>query len=164
MFPFVLPSFAPTAVPLVLPSCLRLWAFPSFLLSFVRFHSVLITQSSVFPFPSSRFPLSAVLPVPIFPLPSSLLPCLSSDSSTQFTAISFLRLLSRLTVATSAPQPFGLFPLACALGSGYSAGSYLAIFPIRFLVSSDANSNILALPFLFVNTFFKVFLIFFNFF
>ena len=43
LFPFILPSFAPTAVPLVLPFCFRFRAFPSLLLSFVRFRLVLTT-------------------------------------------------------------------------------------------------------------------------
>ncbi len=58
LFPFILPGFAPTAVPPVLPFCFRFRAFPSLPLSFVRFRSVLTTQPSALSFPF--FPLSPV--------------------------------------------------------------------------------------------------------
>ena len=51
LFPFILPDFAPTAVPSVLPLCSRPRAFPSHPLSFVRFCSVLTTQPSALSFP-----------------------------------------------------------------------------------------------------------------
>lgn len=69
-------------------------------------------SASALPFPSSRFPLSAVPSVLIgsfrprpFPLPSGLFPCLPSDFGTQLFCNSFRPSLSRLTVATSAPRP-----------------------------------------------------------
>ena len=61
-FPFILPGFAPTAVPPVLPFCsassrpLLFRAFPSRPLPFVRICSVLTTQPSVLSFP--LFPIS----------------------------------------------------------------------------------------------------------
>ena len=58
LFPFILPGFAPTAVPPVLPFCSRFRAFPSLPLSFVRFSLVLTTQPSVLSFPF--FPFSPV--------------------------------------------------------------------------------------------------------
>ena len=56
LFPFILPGFAPTAVPPVLPFCFRFRVFPSLTLSFVRFSSVLTTQPPALSFPF--FPLS----------------------------------------------------------------------------------------------------------
>ena len=104
--------------------CFRFRAFPFLPLSFVRFRSVLTTQPSDLSFPFFPFsPVGGSLGA-CLPLPSSLLPCLSFDFGTQPSAISFLRLLSRLTVATSAPQPCGLFPFAYALGSGYLAWAF----------------------------------------
>ena len=69
-FLFILPSFAPTAVPLVItfrfrPRCLPL------LFHFLSSASfpVLITQPLPFLFPSSPLPLAWVLRVPIYPFP-----------------------------------------------------------------------------------------------
>ena len=57
--------------------------------------------------------------------------------------ISFLRSLSRLTVATSAPQPSdfssGLVPLAFALGSGYSAPPVIYHFRSGLAYISTGN-------------------------
>ena len=58
LFPFILPGFAPTTVPPVLPSCSRFRAFPLLPLSFVRFRLVLTTQPSDLSFPF--FPFSPV--------------------------------------------------------------------------------------------------------
>ena len=110
LFPFIPPGFAPTAVPPVLPFCSRFRAFPSLPLSFVRFRLVLTTQPSVLSFPffpfspdggSSGAFSSSVQPVsmPFFRFRYSAF------------CNSFLRSLSRLTVATSAPQPYSFrFP------------------------------------------------------
>ena len=89
MFPFILPGFAPTAVPPVLPLCFRFRAFPALKLSFVRSslgsdYSAFRSFFSLLPvFPWRRFPRC------IFPLPSGLLPCHPSDSGTQLSAIPF---------------------------------------------------------------------------
>jgi len=75
-----------------------------FLLSFVRFSLLLTTQLSVLPFPTSRSPLTAVPPVL---LSSSVRPVSMPFFRFRYSAScnSFLRSPSRLTVATSAPQP-----------------------------------------------------------
>jgi len=70
-------SSLPVSLPQLLSRCFP-YAFafglsPCFPLSFVRFCSVLTTQLSVFLFPSSRFPLSAVPPVLPLCLAASLL-------------------------------------------------------------------------------------------
>ena len=73
LFPFVLPCFAPTAVPQVLAFCFRFRPFP-FLFRFLSSASspVLITQPSVFLSFSSRFHLSAVSPLPVSAFASSV--------------------------------------------------------------------------------------------
>ena len=120
-FPFVLPGFAPTAVPPVLPLCFRFRAFPALKLSFVRFslgsdYSAFRTFFSLLPvFPWRRFPRC------IFPLPSGLLPCRPSDSGTQLSAIPFSVLCFASQKLPQCPDPCGRFPLAYALGAGYSA-------------------------------------------
>ncbi len=103
-FPFALPCFAPTAVSPALPLCFRFRAFPLLPLSFVRFRSVLTTQPSVFPFPSSRAPLSAV---PTVLLSSSVRPVSTPSFRFRYSAhcISFLRSQARYTAAAPAPQP-----------------------------------------------------------
>ena len=75
LFPFVLPCFAPTAVPQVLAFCFRFRPFPFFFrfLSSASF-PVLTTQPSVLPFRSSRFHLSVVFPVRASAFASSLSP------------------------------------------------------------------------------------------
>ena len=133
LFPFIPPGLAPTAVPPVLPFRFRLRAFPS-LSAFFR-PLLLGSDYSAF---RSFFSLLPVLPCRRFLrccLSSFRLPCSSSSlrpvsmPSFRFRysafCTSFLRSLSRLTVATPAPQPSpfgsGLFPFAFALGSGYLA-------------------------------------------
>ncbi len=75
LFPFVLPCFAPTAVPQVLAFRFRLRPFPFFFrfLSSASF-PVLTTQPAVLPFRSSRFHLSVVVPVRASAFASSLSP------------------------------------------------------------------------------------------
>ena len=125
LFPFILPGFAPTAVPPVLPSCSRLRAFPLLPLSFVRFRLVLTTQPSVLSFPF--FPFSpdggssgasflfrsacchASLPIPVLSFLHFRSPFAVSPHSGYFSASTF-------SLSGS-----GLFPLAFALGSGYLA-------------------------------------------
>ena len=88
-FPFIPPGFAPTAVPPVLPSCFRFRAFP---LSTAFFRPLPFGSNySAF---RSFFSLLPVLPCRrflrcFFPLPSSLFPCLPSDSGTQLPALPF---------------------------------------------------------------------------
>ena len=95
LFPFILPSFAPTAASLVLPFfpfsfvhfSFRIFRFP--LLSFVRFVPLSTTQPSASPFPF--FPIlpgSGFLGA-FFPLLSGLFPCLPLDSGTQSSAFPF---------------------------------------------------------------------------
>ena len=62
------------------------------------------TQPSVFPFPSSRFPLTAV---PAVLLPSSVRPVSMPSFRFRYSACcnSFLRSPARFTAATPAPQP-----------------------------------------------------------
>ena len=120
-FPFILPGFAPTAVPPVLPLCFRFRAFPALKLSFVRFslgsdYSAFRSFFSLLPvFPWRRFPRC------IFPLPSGLLPCRPSDSGTQLSAIPFSAHCFASQKLPQRPDPCGRFPLAYALGAGYSA-------------------------------------------
>ncbi|MBQ8603741.1 MAG: hypothetical protein IJ410_02720, partial [Oscillospiraceae bacterium] len=168
LFPFILPGFAPTAVPPVLPFCSRFRAFPSLPLPFVRFCSVLTTQPSVFLFPSSRFPLSAV--------PSVLPLCLSASLLFLFRPACFHALLpivvlcfllflspslSRLTVATSAPQPslagFGLIPFAYRFRFWLLGFRFL---PFGFFLCCPLRDSLIIITHLFVivNNFFQSFL------
>ena len=100
--------------------------------SFVRFSLLLTTQPSALSFP--LFPISpgsgslgALRFLASPSLSSSVRPVSMPSFRFRYSAScnSFLRPPSRLTVATSAPQPSdfssGLVPLAFALGSGYSA-------------------------------------------
>ena len=105
LFPFILPGFAPTAVPPALPFCFRLRAFPSHPLSFVRFSLVLTTQPSALSFP--LFPLSPVggsrgasflfrpacfhafLPIPVLGLLQFLSPVAGSLHSSYLSASAF---------------------------------------------------------------------------
>ena len=104
LFPFILPGFAPTAVPPVLPSCFRLRAFPSLTLPFVRFRSVLTTQPSALSFPF--FPFSPV-GGSYGAFSSSVRPVSMPSFRFRYSArcISFLRSPARFTAATPAPQP-----------------------------------------------------------
>ena len=114
------------------PLRFRLRAFPSHPLSFVRFRSVLTTQPSVLSFPC--FPFSpdggssgasflfrptcfhAVLPIPVLSPLQFLSPPAVSPHSGYLSVSAFFLSVS------------GLFPLAFALGSGYSASG---IYPLR---------------------------------
>ena len=164
LFPFILPSFAPTAVPPVLPLCSRFRAFPLLPLSFVRFHSVLTTQPSVLSFPF--FPFSpdggsfgasflfrlacfhAFLPILVLSFLHFRSPFTVSPHSGYLSASAFLLSVS------------DLFPLAFALGSGYLAlGKYPSqILPIRFVfIVSVADFCMIPRKFPFVNYFFYFF-------
>ena len=111
-------------------------------------------------FPWRRFPRC------IFPLPSGLLPCHPSDSGTQLSAIPFSAHCFASQKLPQRPDPCGRFPLAYALGAGYSAFklSFQGVLFAHPPDASEANLSILPHHFSFVNTFFKVFLKFFNFF
>ena len=126
------------------------------------------TQPSVFPFPASRSPLSAVPSVLLgslrprpFPLPFSLFPCLPSDFGTQLSALLFdLRCLASQWL----PQRLDLFlslsaaPLSFRLRFGYSAWTSSSRgHPFASDVTSAANFDIIARLPLFVNTFFQNF-------
>ena len=107
------------------PPALAFGLSPSLPFSFVHFRSG--SNYSAF---RSFLSLLPVLPCRRFlrcfsPLPSGLFPCLPSDSGTQLPAFLFALAvsphsgyLSALAFSLSVP---GLFPLAFALGSGYSA-------------------------------------------
>ena len=104
-FPFILPGFAPTAVPPVLPLCFRFRAFPALKLSFVRFslgsdYSAIRSFFSLLPvFPWRRFPRC------IFS--SSVRPVAMPSFRFRYSAFcnSFLRPPFRFTEATTAPRP-----------------------------------------------------------
>ena len=141
LFPFIPPGFAPTAVPPVLPLCSRFRAFPLLPLSFVRFRLVLTTQPSVLSFPF--FPFSPVggssgasflfrpacfhafLPISVLSFLHFFSPLAVSPHSGCLSASAFLLSVS------------GLFPMAFALGSGYSA----------FNISSSETSARVSLSF-----------------
>ena len=93
----------------------------------------------------------------LFPLPSGLLPCLPSDSGTQLSAIPFSVRCFASQKLPQRPDPCGRFPLAFALGSGYSAiwPSFQRVLFVHPPYASEANLSILPHRFPFVNTFFK---------
>ena len=123
-FPFILPGFAPTAVPPVLPLCFRFRAFPS---PSAFFRPLLLgSDYSAFRFFFSLLPVSASQWLPRCCLSPFRLPCSPSlvrPVSMPFFRFrysaycnSFLRLLSRLTVATSASWPSSFrFPASSPL-------------------------------------------------
>ena len=124
LFPFVLPCFAPTAVPQVIP----FWISPPGPVPDIRFLSSASVLASHYSASASSFPF-----FPAFPHSGSLrclfihihfrlFPCFRSCFGTQPSCNSFLRALFRITGATSAADllfPARPFPLAYALGSGY---------------------------------------------
>ena len=95
-----------------------------------------------------------------FPLPSGLFPCLPSDSGTRLAAIPFSlrRLASQQLLRRPSLLPFGFrpFPLAFALGSGYSASvcTLSDASPFASNLLSAANKCILPYKYTLVNTFF----------
>ena len=95
--------------------------FVSFRPSLIRFPQLFLRCfPCAFAFGLFRFPSGSFRP-----LPFRLFPCFPSDFGTQLSCNSFLRLLFRITGATSAAGllfPARPFPLAFALGSGYLAG------------------------------------------
>ena len=131
-------SSLPVSLPQLFPRCFPFaFAFglsPSALLSFVRFALVLTTQPSVFLFPSSRFPLSAVPPVLPFCLAASLLFLFRPACFRAFLPIlvlCFLQFLSpTLARPTELPQRPGLplralaVPLCLRFRFGYSASGF----------------------------------------
>ena len=132
-FPFIHPGFAPTAVPPVPPFCFRLRAFPSRSLSFVRSRSVLTTQP-----PDLSFPLFPLSPDGGSCGASFLFRPACFHAFLPISVLSFLQFLSPsavsphsgyLSVSAFSLSVSGLFPLAFALGSGYSASG---IIPYRY--------------------------------
>ena len=95
LFPFILPSFTPTAVPTMLPSVhflasVSLSGFSACLpLSFVHFSPLLITQHSALSFPFFLISPGSGYHQCLFPLWYSLLPCFPLDSGTQRPAFPF---------------------------------------------------------------------------
>ena len=156
LFPFVPPGFAPTAVPPVLPFFSAFASLPGFSaclpLSFVRFGLLLTTQPSVFLFPSSRLPLTAVPSVrsgflrPLcFPLSIPVLSFLRFP----FSARCFV---SQALHSRRPPVSSSAAPLAFALGSGYLALSFRVLVPRSDLTYiSTASSNCQHLFFIFFN-------------
>ena len=151
-FPFILPGFAPTAVPPVLPfRPLPLVRFPSGLFPRFAFFRPLPLGSdySAFRLSFPFFPFSPVggsfgaasqpCGLLAFPLPYGLLPCRPSDFGTQLTALPFsLRCLASQWL----PQRLGLLPFGSQpLSPGFrfrfwllSFGKYpLQIPPSRFV-------------------------------
>ena len=154
-FPFVLPCFAPTAVPQVLTSSPRRFLrFPfacsraaRFLSSTSGLEPDYSASVSSFPFfmcsPHSGSHIAASVPVSVsglhllfpFPVPAylpSLRPVSMPSFRIRYSAL--LRFLSTAQFASqllpsvhdlcsTLPLPFRPFPLACALGSVYSAGT-----------------------------------------
>ena len=146
-FPFILPGFAPTAVPPVLPLCSRFRAF-SLSVAFFRplwfgsNYSAFRSFFSLLPvFPCRRFLRCCLVALRLPRFSSSVWPVAMPYFRLWYSAYcaSFYRSLSRLTVATSASWPslagFGLFPFAYALGSGYSASGFLPFGFFLFAVS-----------------------------
>ena len=120
-------SSFPDSLPQLFLRCLPYaLCFRSFSLSIAFFRplsiSVLTTQPSVLSFPFFPFFPDGGSSGAYFPLRSGLLPCLSSDCGTQLTAILFSECCFASQWLTSAPRlRYGRFPLAYAVGSGYSA-------------------------------------------
>ena len=159
LFPFVLPSFAPTAVPLVLP----FWITPRGSTPDFRSLSVTSVLASHYSASASSFPLFPFPPHSGFRGVRPFLSSLSLSPSVppvsmlpfRYRYLSSLLFLSplpllRVTGATSAAGllfPARPFPLAFALGSGYLA----CLFE---LFGSPQTSHILPLEYQKVNTFF----------
>ena len=157
LFPFVLPSFAPTAVPLVLPFWITPrgstldFRFLSSTSALASHYSASVSSFPLFPFPphsgfrGARPFLSSLSLSPSVP-PVSMLPFRFRYFS--LPAVPFSAPLFRVTGATSAAGllfPARPFPLAFALGSGYLA--------CRFeLFGSPQTSHILPLEYQKVNT------------
>ena len=109
LFPFILPCFAPTAVPQVLTIfhlSISLWCSSLLPLSFVRFRLGFDYSASVSSFPFFPFPPHSGLSGAIIHLPFRLLPCFPSDFGTQLPAIPFSVSLFRITGATQLPTFF----------------------------------------------------------
>ena len=129
-FPFILPCFAPTAAPQVLAWLRSPFSFLRFSISpfFTAFFRPLLSGFdysafrfffSLLPFPASRWLSRCLLIRVLF----RLFPCFCFRFGTQLSCDFFLRSLFRITGATSAAGllfPARPFPLAYALGSGYS--------------------------------------------
>ena len=155
-FPFILPCFAPTAVPQVLTSASLRLLQVTFVCSLAAlslsllcglepdYSALCFFLSLLLTFPSqwflyrcfrsrSRFRLAPSVSVPRSRLSSFLPACFHAvfqDSVLSFAAHSFLhgsfasqRLPSSVDLCSASfrPLPFRPFPLACALGSAYSA-------------------------------------------
>ena len=173
MFPFILPGFAPTAVPPVLPFLpLPLVRFPSGLFPRFAFFRPLPLGSdySAFRLSFPFFPFSPVggsfgaasqpCGLPAFPLPSGLLPCRPSDSGTQLTALPFSLAVSPHSGYLSASAlPCGSRPrpLCFRFRFGYLA-SVRSLSVTPRLPCLSATVDILPQQFSNVNNFFKKFL------
>ena len=115
-------------------------------LSFVRCRSVLTTQPSALSFPFFPFSPGGGSHGAYFPLPSGLLPCRPSDSGTQLSAIPFSVRCFASQKLPQRPDPYGRFPLAHALGAGYSAFK-LSFQGVLFAHPPDASeANLSIIP------------------
>ena len=128
LFPFVLPCFAPTAVPQVLTFfhlSISLRCFPLLPLSFVRFRLGSDYSASVSSFPFIPASLTVVLSgAYLSAFPSACFHASLPILLLSFPAIPFSAFLFRITGATSAAGllfPARPFPLAFALGSVFWA-------------------------------------------
>ena len=174
LFPFVLPGFTPTAVSPVIPffhflaSVSLSGLSATFRFSFVHLSPLQTTQLSDLSFPFfSISPVSGSFDA-CLPHPSCLLPCFPSDCGTQLPAIPFsdhcfvsqvlLQCLSFFLTEVS------WFPLAYALGSGYSAFGFFLFrgWSSCFSWCFPSSSVILTTSNTLVNNFFNIFCNFFN--
>ena len=164
-FPFVLPGFAPTAVPPVLTffrlstslrcSSLRFPVLSSGsrlgfdYLAFCFFFSLLPVSPHSGSFGAPRS--SSIFRPWLICFPLGLLPAFRSNFGTQlFPAIPFSVSLFRLTGATAASDllfPARSFPLAFALGSGSWAGPCTLKTEHRFLITHNYSRHSLSLRF-----------------
>ena len=151
LFPFILPGFAPTAVPPVLPSVhflasVSLSGFSACLqLSFVRFSPLLITQHSALSFPFFlTSPMQRFSSVLIF-----LIRTACFHAFLQILVLSFLRFLSPIIVSSHSDYfnvsafPFGLQLISLGLRFrfrivGFGISSCFRCFPAVYLGVSQA--------------------------
>ena len=153
LFPFILPGFAPTAVPPVIPSVhflasVSLSGFSACLqLSFVRFSPLLITQHSALSFPFFlTSPMQRFSSVLIF-----LIRTACFHAFLQILVLSFLRFLSPIIVSSHRTTSMSqLFPYGSQLISlglrfrfrvvGFGISSCFRCFPAVYLGVSQAAS------------------------
>ena len=110
LFPFTHSCFAPTAALQAITFCFRFWCFSLSRAFFRPLGSGSCYSDFRFSlFPSSRFPLTVVLPVPIYPPSVCLFPCALPVLVLSMLHLPFTGFLLRHTAATATPlpRPFG---------------------------------------------------------